>query len=613
MVNEKNAVYQHVLKPIITSLPDKPGVYQFFDVSDKIIYVGKAKNLKKRVSSYFNNKTYDNAKLKMLVSKIQNIKFIIVDTEFDAFLLENTLIKKFQPRYNVLLKDDKTFPWICIKNEPFPRVFSTRSIVKDGSEYFGPYAYVKMLNVLLELIRKIYQLRNCNYNLSAENIEKGKLKVCLEYHIGNCKGPCVNMQTEEDYNITIKQIKNLIRGNISSVTQELKALMKQYATSYEYEKAQLVKEKIDLIANYQSKSTVVSATIHNVDVFSIISESEVAFVNYFKVINGSIVQSHTLELKKKLEETEDELLSLAIADIRLRFSSDAREIIVPFKPQITIPSVKFLVPQIGDKKNLLSLSERNVKYYMLEKKKQMLNVKKETPAERILNTLKKDLRLNVLAQQIECFDISNMQGEDSVASMVVFKNAKPSKKDYRIFNIKSVEGPNDFASIEEVVYRRYKRILDEKDTLPQLIIIDGGKGQLSSAVKSLKKLKLTEKISIIGIAKKLEEIFFPNDSIPLYLDKRSESLKLIQNLRNEAHRFGIKHYRKKAEKRIINSEFFSIKGIGPKVTEKLFNTFKSVKAIKEAPFEEIEKCVGKAKAKQLMDFFDDKKSYTKKG
>jgi len=601
MVKENNAVYQQILKPIIISLPDKPGVYQFFDASEKIIYIGKAKNLKKRVSSYF-NKTPDNAKLMMLVSKIQNIKFIIVDTEFDAFLLENTLIKKHQPRYNVLLKDDKTFPWICIKNEPFPRVFSTRNIIKDGSEYFGPYANVKMMNVLLELVKQIYPLRNCVHNLSLENIEQCKFKVCLEYHIGNCKAPCISLQTKEDYNETIKQIKNLVKGNISSVVQELKELMKKYAASTAYEKAQLVKEKIDLIANYQSKSTVVNATINNVDVFSIISDSESAFVNYFKVINGSIVQSHTLELKKKLEETEDELLSMAITEIRLRFNSDAKEIIVPFKPELAIPSVKFLVPQIGDKKNLLSLSERNVRYYMLEKKKQMMNLKKETPAERILNTLKKDLRMNETATQIECFDISNMQGIDSVASMVVFKNAKPSKRDYRIFNIKSVEGPNDFASIEEVVYRRYKRIMEEKGALPQLIIIDGGKGQLSSAMKSLIKLNLDSKISIIGIAKKLEEIFFPNDSIPLYLDKRSESLKLIQNLRNEAHRFGIKHYRKKAEKRVIKSEFFTIKGIGPKVTEKLFVKFKSVNAIKEAPLEEIEKCVGKAKAKLIVEY-----------
>ena len=603
MVNEINAVYKQILKPIITSLPDKPGVYQYFDASEKIIYIGKAKNLKKRVSSYFTNKTNDNAKLRMLVSKIQNIKFIIVETEFDAFLLENTLIKKFQPRYNVLLKDDKTFPWICIKNERFPRIFSTRNIIKDGSEYYGPYAYVRTMNVLLELIKQIYPLRNCNYNLSQENIEQGKLKVCLEYHLGNCKGPCINLQNEDDYNNTIKQIKNLVKGNISSVIHELKELMRQYATSLEYEKAQLVKEKIDMIANYQSKSIVVSATINNVDVFSIISDNDAAFVNYFKVINGAIVQSHTLELKKKLEETEDELLSLAITDIRLRFNSDAREIIVPFKPEIAIPGVKFLVPQIGDKKNLLSLSERNVRYYMLERKKQMMNLKKETPAERILNTLKKDLHMKETAQQIECFDISNMQGIDSVASMVVFKNAKPSKKDYRIFNIKSVEGPNDFASIEEVVYRRYKRILEENDNLPQLIIIDGGKGQLSSAMKSLTALGLIDKISIIGIAKKLEEIFFPGDSIPLYLDKRSESLKLIQNLRNEAHRFGIKHYRKKAEKRVIKSEFFSIKGIGPKITEKLFINFKSVNAIKEAPLEEIEKCIGKAKAKLMKDYF----------
>jgi len=465
------------IRKSLISLPAKPGIYQFLDNNEKIIYVGKAKNLKKRVSSYFNKKTYDNNKLRMLVGKICDIRFIIVDTEFDAFLLENTLIKKYQPRYNVLLKDDKTFPWICIKKEYFPRVFSTRTIIKDGSEYFGPYASVKTMNVLLELIRQIYPLRNCNLNLTPDNIKKGKFKVCLEYHIGKCKAPCIGLQTEDEYNNSIKNIKNLVKGNISSVIHELKNLMKSYADNYEFEKAQLVKEKLELISNYQSKSTVVSTSINNIDVFSIVSDEQSAFVNYFKVLNGAVSQSHTIELKKKLEESDDELLSLSITDIRLRFSSNAKEVLVPFKPSVNVPGVQFVVPQIGDKKQLLLLSERNVKYYMFEKKRQAINQKKITPAERILNTLKNDLRMEVLAEHIECFDISNMQGGDAVASMVVFRNAKPSKKDYRIFNIKTVTGPNDFASVEEVVYRRYKRLLDENMALPQLIIIDGGKGQ----------------------------------------------------------------------------------------------------------------------------------------
>jgi len=599
----KNSFYQEHLKPIVVSLPLQPGVYQFFDTTGKIIYIGKAKSLKKRVASYFNKNNYENAKLRMLVSKIHNIKFIIVDTEFDAFLLENTLIKKHQPRYNVLLKDDKTFPWICIKKEPFPRVFYTRNMIKDGSEYFGPYASVRTMNVLLELIRNIYHLRNCNYSLTPENIEKKKFKVCLEYHIGNCKAPCVGLQKAEDYNQTIIQIKNLVKGNIASVLQELKMLMRQYAETFEYEKAQIVKEKIELITNYQSKSTVVSATINNVDVFSIISDDNTSFVNYFKVISGAVVQSHTLEIKKKLDEPDTELLALAITDIRIRFNSTANEIIVPIEIPLNIPSVKFTIPQIGDKKHLLSLSERNVKYYMLEKKKQKMNVKNETPALRILKTLKTDLRMEQMPVHIECFDNSNMQGGDAVAAVVVFKNAKPSKKDYRIFNIKTVEGPDDFASMQEVIFRRYKRVLEEESPLPQLIIIDGGKGQLSAALKSIVLLGLKDKITIIGIAKKLEEIFFPNDSIPLYLDKRSESLKLIQNLRNEAHRFGIKHHRKKAEKRVIKSDLLSIKGIGPKTMAILFKNFKSVENIKDAPFITLEKHVGKDKAHIIFNYF----------
>lgn len=595
-----NPVYLSVLKPIVASLPSVPGVYQYFDEQGKIIYIGKAKDLKKRVISYFNKTAADNAKLRMLVSKIRSILYVVVDTEFDAFLLENTLIKKHQPRYNVLLKDDKTFPWICIKKEPFPRVFYTRQVFKDGSEYYGPFASLKTMHVLLDLIKNLYPLRTCKLNLSPERIAEGRYRVCLEYHIGNCKGPCAGHQTEDDYTTAIQHIRNLVKGHISSVIAELKALMKQYADNYEFEKAQVVKEKLDLIVNYRSKSAVVSATINNVDVFSMATADNSAFINYFKVIDGAVVQSHTLELRKKLDEADAELLALAITDIRLRFGSTARDIIVPFKPAMSIPGVHFTVPEIGEKKHLLTLSERNVKYYVLDKKKQQALQHRDTPARRILATLKHDLNMSETPHHIECFDNSNMQGGDAVAACVVFKEARPSSKDYRIFNIKTVVGPDDFASMEEVVYRRYKRMLDEGDSMPQLIIIDGGKGQLSAALKSLTKLGLNGRIIIIGIAKRLEEIFFPGDNIPLYLDKRSESLKLIQRLRNEAHRFGIKHHRSKAGKRVVSSSLTQIKGIGPKTTEMLFKHFKSLDNIRSATPEALAACVGEAKARLVM-------------
>ncbi len=591
------------IKQLISTLSKAPGVYQFFDKNGKIIYVGKAKNLKNRVSSYF-NKIHDNGKTAVLVRQIADIKTIIVETEIEALLLENNLIKKYQPKYNVMLKDDKTYPWICIKNERFPRVFSTRNIVKDGSEYFGPYASVRMMNTILELIRKLYPLRTCNYNLSQENIDNDKFKVCLEYHIGNCKAPCVGKQTEDDYSEAIQNIKAIIKGNIHGVIKYLKQLMKQYADELVFEKAQLIKEKIQLLENYQSKSVVVSPTINDVDVFSIISDEKYAYVNYLKVINGAIIQGHTIELKKKLEETDDELLQIGIVELRSRFNSESKEVIVPFTPELQDENMKFLVPQRGDKKQLLELSERNAKYYRLERKKQQANVNPTKHADRVLEKLQKDLRMNEKPVHIECFDNSNIQGTNPVAACVVFKDAKPSKKDYRHFNIKTVEGPDDFASMTEVVYRRYKRLMDDKQPLPQLIVIDGGKGQLGAALKSLDQLGLRGKITIIGIAKRLEEIYFPNDSVPLYLNKTSESLKLIQYLRDEAHRFGITHHRNKRSKAAIKSELAEIESIGYKTAQQLLWKFKSVANIKKASLQELEQVISKKRAKVVYDYFN---------
>lgn len=590
-------------KPIIQNLPHKPGVYQYYNSEGVILYVGKAKNIKKRVSSYF-TKNHENGKTAILVRQIADIKTIVVDSEIEALLLENNLIKKYQPKYNIMLKDDKTYPWICIKNERFPRVFSTRNIIKDGSEYFGPYASVKMMNTILDLIRQLYQLRNCNYNLSEENVKNEKFKVCLEHHIGNCKAPCVNKQTEENYNFAINEIKAIIKGNINSVTKHLKPLMKKYSENLEFEKAQQVKEKIETLEKYQSKSVVVSPTINDVDVFSIISDEKFGFVNYLKVINGAIIQGHTIELKKKLDETDDELLQIGIAELRQRFDSQSKDVIVPFLPDLEDDNITFFVPQRGDKKKLLELSERNAKYYRLERNKQKSNVSPTKHSDRILEKLQKDLRMSEKPIHIECFDNSNIQGTNPVAACVVFKNAKPSKRDYRHFNIKTVEGPNDFASMEEVVYRRYKRMLDEKQSLPQLIIIDGGKGQLSSALKSIDELGLRGKITIIGIAKKLEEIYFPNDSIPLYLDKKSESLKIIQYLRNEAHRFGITHHRNKRSKDAIKSELAEVEGIGFKTVQQLLWKFKSVARIKKASLQELEEAVSKKRAKVVFDYFN---------
>jgi excinuclease ABC subunit C len=594
------------IENILKALPDNPGIYQYFDDAGTIIYVGKAKNLKKRVSSYFNKEKHESGKINVLVRKIADIKYIVVQTEFDALLLENNLIKEHQPRYNILLKDDKTFPWICIKKERFPRIFPTRNVIKDGSIYFGPYASVKMMNTLLDLIHQLFQLRNCNYNLSEENIRSKKFKVCLEYHIGNCKGPCEDMQTEEDYNSTITNIHDILKGNISNVQKQLKILMKEYSETMQFEKAQLVKGKIEHLEKFQSKSTIVNPAITNVDVFSVVSNENNGFVNYLKVIDGAIVQTHSIEIKKKLDESNEELLALSIVDFRERFGSGSKEIIIPIALETPIPNVTLTIPQKGDKKQLLDLSVRNARYYMMDKQKQKELVDPERHSKRILAQMMKDLRLKELPVHIECFDNSNIQGAFPVAAMVVFTNTKPDKKEYRHFNIKTVEGPNDFASMEEVIFRRYKRMLDEKQSLPQLIIVDGGKGQLSSALKSLEKLELRGKISIIGIAKKLEEIYYPGDSLPLYLDKKSETLKVIQQMRDEAHRFGITHHRGKREKALITSQLTEIEGVGEKTIQTLLRKFKSVNKIKETTLEELQKTVGKDKGKIVFDYFKSK-------
>jgi excinuclease ABC subunit C len=602
MSGSLNKYFSH-LETIVRNLPQKPGVYQYFDDKNRIIYIGKAKNLKKRVNSYFSKINSISGKVQMLVRKIADIRYIIVDTEQDAFLLENNLIKKYRPHYNVALKDDKTFPWICIRNEPFPRVYSTRHMLRDGSTYFGPYANVKLMHTLLDLSRQLYPLRNCNLNLTEKNINAGKFKVCLEYHLGNCKGPCENLQTREDYDLSIASIKEIIKGNLQAVNRQLKELMLEYAGRMEFEKAHLIKEKSGLLEKFQSKSTIVNPSINNVDVFSILSDITTAYVNFMKVMNGAIIQVHTIELVKKLDETPEELLSIAVTDIRQRFESQAQEIIVPFMFEYEFPGLTLTVPKIGDKKKLLELSERNVKYYQLEKEKQKELVDPGHRSKRILDQMTKDLRMTEPPAHIECFDNSNIQGAYPVASMVCFRDAKPDKSEYRHFNIKTVEGPNDFASMEEIIYRRYKRLQEENTPLPQLIIVDGGKGQLSAAMKSLKKLGLNGKMTVIGIAKKLEEIYYPNDPLPLYLDKKSETLRIIQQMRDEAHRFGITHHRRRRDKGTIKAQLTEIEGIGNVINQVLLRKFKSVKNIQIATLGELQETIGKAKGNVVYQHF----------
>lgn len=588
----------------IKTLPEKPGVYQYYDKDGRILYVGKAKNLKKRVSSYF-NKNIDTQRIRVMVKKIRQIRHIVVDSETDALLLENNLIKKHQPRFNVLLKDDKTYPWICIKNERFPRVFPTRNLVKDGSEYFGPYTSFKTINVLLDLIREVYPLRTCNYDLSKEKIDSGKYKVCLEYHLGNCLGPCEALESETNYSDKIEAIRQILKGNFKESLRQFREQMMKYAENMEFEAAQQIKGKIEILENYQAKSTVVNPKINNVDVYSIVSDEGYGYVNFLQLSHGSIIRSHTIEMKKKLDETDRELLELGITEIRQRFQFHSKEIYVPFKVDVG-EDIKVTVPKLGDKKQIVDLSTRNAKYFRQERFKQMKIVDPDRHVNRIMAQMKKDLRLQEEPRHIECFDNSNIQGTNPVAACVVFRDGKPCKKDYRKFNIKTVEGPNDFASMEEVVFRRYRRLLNEEEPLPQLIIIDGGKGQLSSAVKALEMLDLRGKIAIIGIAKRLEEIFYPGDSIPLYLDKKSETLKIIQQLRNEAHRFGITFHRNKRSSSALNTDLKTIGGIGEKTVVELLKHFRSLKRIKEASLEELSAVVGKSRAGIIYHHYQDK-------
>ena len=585
---------------ILQNIPVSSGVYQYYDKNKCLIYIGKAKNLKKRVASYF-TKTQDHIKTKILVKKIHDIKYIIVSSEMDALLLENNLIKKYQPKYNVLLKDGKTYPWICIKKEPFPRIVQTRTVVKDGSEYFGPYASVRLIKTILDFIHQLYPLRSCTLNLSEKNIKNEKFKVCFEYHMKNCLGPCVGKQFENDYLIGIAHIKQIIKGDIKSVINYLKNTMYRFSANLEYEKAQTIKDKITLLKNYQSKSTIVSPKINDVDVFTLVSDKSTAFVNFLKIKSGAIVQTHSLQLNKKLDETEEDLLYIAIIEIRKIFQSISKNIYCSHSLKSISSDVSITVPKIGDKKKLIDLSIKNAKYMLLDSQKKKINNLSLQNKKRVLGQLKKDLNLKKHPHHIECFDNSNLHGTNAAAACVVFKNAKPSKSDYRHFNINSVKGPDDFASMEEVVYRRYKRTLEEGGSLPELIVIDGGKGQLSSAIKSLEKLKLRGKIAIIGIAKRLEEIYFPEDSTPLYLDKRSESLKLIQQLRNEAHRFSITHHRRKRSKASLATSLDNIRGIGTKTIALLINHFGSIQKAKKAKKEILIKLIGDFKASKILE------------
>jgi excinuclease ABC subunit C len=585
----------------VSLLPEKPGVYQFFDKTDTLLYIGKAKNLKKRVSSYF-SKHHESGKTRVLVSKIYSIKHIIVETESDALLLENSLIKQYQPRYNILLKDDKTYPWIVIRNEEFPRIHLTRTVVKDGSEYFGPYTSTKTVKTLLELIRHLYPIRTCKHKLSQENIAKGKFDTCLEYHIGNCLAPCVGKQNITSYNENISNIRRIIKGDLNFIIKYLRQEMLDYSGKFLFEEAEKTRKKLELIENYRAKSTIVNPEIHNMDVFGIAEDKQAAYINFLKIFNGTIIQAHNLEIRKRIEENTNELFSNAILEIRNKLKSEAKDCLVPIIPEFKIEGINFQVPLRGDKKKILDLSMRNAKYHMLEKHKQTEHIDPSKNSIRILETLKSDLHLSELPKHIECFDNSNIQGHYPVAACVVFKDTKPSKKNYRHFNIKTVEGPDDYASMTEVIFRRYKRMLEEKQQLPQLIVVDGGKGQLGAAVKALDDLNLSNKIAVIGIAKRLEEIYFPGDPIPIYLDKNSESLKVIQHARDEAHRFGITFHRNKRSNDFIKSELNEIPGIGGKTVELLLKTFGSVSKIREISESEIAAHIGKSKASLIKSY-----------
>lgn len=593
-------VKQHI-KSQITEIPHSPGIYKYLDKDGEIIYIGKARDLKKRVASYFNKQAYENRKTAILVSHVKQIEYTVVDTEIDALLLENNLIKEFQPRYNIQLKDDKSFPFIRISKDRFPKVYAMRNPVRDGSEYFGPYTSVRAMHTVLDLVKRLYPIRNCNLNLSKKNIESGKFKVCLEYQIGNCMGPCAGLQTEEDYNESIAQIRNILKGNLSEVEKHLKRLMMAKAEALLFEEAEVYRKKIQHLDKFQSRSTIVNKRIKNADVFSIATDGEQAFVNYLRVVNGMIISSDTLELKSRLNESKEELMESAIGEMRNKYFSNATEIILPFPLDLSGDNLQFTIPKAGDKKKLLDLSTKNVLAYKHEKRKQYEKLDPELKTNRILETMLKDLRLKTLPRHIECFDNSNLQGTNPVAACVVFKNTRPSKKDYRHFNIKTVSGPDDFASMREVVGRRYKRLIEENSTLPDLVIVDGGKGQLSSAVAALKDLHIYDKIPVIGIAKRLEEIYYPDDSVPLYIDKTSETLKVIQHMRDEAHRFGITHHRNKRSKSNLQSELVSIPGIGDKTTRQLLSHFRSLQKIKSATEHELAEVVGKSKARVIAE------------
>lgn len=590
------------LQLVLSTLPEKPGVYQYFDQEGKIIYVGKAKNLKKRVSSYFTKK-HDSPKVSVLVKQIVNLKYIVVDTEEDALLLENNLIKEYLPRYNIMLKDDKSYPWLCITNEHFPRIFKTRKIYKDGSRFFGPFSSVNTLHILLSLIRDIYPLRTCKLNLSPENINTGKYKVCLQYHIHKCKGPCANLQTEEEYLQMITEVQEIAKGNINAIIQYLERQMRSLAEELKFEEAQIIKEKYDALERYKSKSIVTTLTQDDFDVFAYDDDDKSAYINILRISKGSIIQGYTIEYAKRLDEPKEEILAMAIVELRSRLKSTSKQSLVPFLPDLELNNVIFSTPIKGDKKKLLELSMQNVREYKLEKLKQTEKLNPDHRMIRILTTLQKDLKMKDLPMHIECFDNSNIQGTNPVAACVVFRKAKPAKRDYRHFNIKTVEGPNDFASMEEVVYRRYRRMLDEETPLPQLIVIDGGKGQLGMAMSALRQLDIASQITVIGIAKRLEEIYFAEDPIPLYLDKNSESLKLIQQLRDEAHRFGITHHRNRRSKSQVTSELDSITGIGEKSKKDLLSHFKSVKRLRMATKDEISKIVGNKRASIIYGYF----------
>ncbi|WP_312994255.1 excinuclease ABC subunit UvrC [Chryseobacterium flavum] len=587
----------------LKTLPSEPGVYRYYDKNDQLLYVGKAKNLKKRVLSYF-NKNLSGYRIKIMVGKIQRLETTIVNSEYDALLLENNLIKEHQPFYNVMLKDDKTYPWICIKNEEFPRIFLTRNVIKDGSEYYGPYAKVRPAKILLDTIKHIYKLRTCNLNLAPNKIAEGKYKVCLEYHIKNCEGPCEGLESKEEYDEKIDAIRGIIKGDFRKAKDYLINQMMKLASNLQFEEAQIIKERLDILEDYQAKNTVVNPNIDDVDVFGMTSDETAAYVNFFKIRNGNIIQSFTTEIKKILEESDEDIMEEALIEIRQKFGSDSKEVLLPFHLSVEIPNVKLIVPKVGDKKRIVELSEKNAKEYRLEKLKQVQIVDPERHTTRIMAEMQKLLRMPVEPRHIEGFDNSNIQGTNPVSACVVFKDGKPSKADYRIFHPKTVEGPNDFATMEEVIFRRYKRMLDEGESLPQLILIDGGKGQLSSAVKSLRLLGLYGKITIIGIAKRLEEIFFPEDPIPLYLDKKSETLKILQRVRDEAHRFGVKHHRTRRKNSTIKSELEEIPGVGNKTIELLLSKLKSVKRIKEANLEMLEEILGKSKARIVWEFFN---------